>query len=234
MYTATFTLVHAKKELGMDPASTRKRDSDREREPLLVVGYRSENYSYRCAAGIVVFVFVAVIGAAGVLIWVLTRQANGGGGTDPPFTIPTDPPFTDPPFTIPTDPWPDDPTLLRLSMTVRRTMDTDAADPCENFMQYSCGGWLKNNPLPFSANHINRFMNTILSNVESLKDLVEGDDGDEIEAVRLAREFYSSCMDTDAIDDRGVQPLRDLVQLTGGWTAINVQNCEQLNICICM
>ena len=69
-------------------------------------------------------------------------------------------------------------------------------------------------------------MNTILSNVESLKKLVEGDDSDEIEAVRLAREFYSSCMDTDAIDDRGVQPLRDLVQLTGGWTAINVQNCE--------
>ena len=197
---------------------------------------------YRCAASLVGCAFIAVIGI-GVLIWVLTQQANGGGGsynpsgpaypTDDP-AYPTDDPDPDPhpgpeAFTSPTVPWPDPtfppPGLGKLSRAVRRTMNTDA-DPCENFMLYSCGGWLQNNPLRFSANHINRFMNTILSNIESLRDSVEGDDCDGIEAVRLAREFYSSCMDTDAIDDRGVQPLRDLVQLTGGWTAINVQNCE--------
>ena len=211
----------------MDAISTRKKNLDGERQPLYrAMGYRSESlFICRCVVGWTAFALGVVI-ITGVLIWILTRRANGGGGgvsdstTDyPPF--PTDPFPTDP---FPTDPWPD-PTLFRLSMAVRSTMNT-AADPCENFMLYSCGGWLKHNPLHFSANHINRFMDTILSNVESLKDSVEGDDCDDIEAVRLAREFYSSCMDTDAIDDRGVQPLRDLVQLTGGWTAINVQNCE--------
>ena len=202
----------------MDSICTRKKNLDEERQPLyMVIGYRSEScFIYRCAVGLAGFALFTVI-ATGVLIWALTRQANGGGGSDHTTTsFPTSPTdsFLTSPF--PTDPWPDDPTLLRLSMAVRSTMNT-AADPCENFMLYSCGGWLKNNPLPFSANHINRFMNTILSNVESLKKLVEGDDSDEIEAVRLAREFYSSCMDTDAIDDRGVQPLRDLVQLTGGY-----------------
>ena len=210
----------------MDAISTRKKNLDGERQPLYrAMGYRSESlFICKCVVGWTAFALGVVVIGTGVLIWILIQRANGGGGSVP-ITDPPTKPFTFPTRTYPT--WtvapPDG--LRKLSGAVRSTMNT-AADPCENFMLYSCGGWLQNNPLPFSANHINRFMNTTLRNVESLKDLVEGDDGDEIEAVRLAREFYSSCMDTDAIDARRVQPLRDLVQLTGGWTAINVQNCE--------
>ena len=115
-----------------------------------------------------------------------------------------------------------------LASTVLSNMDL-SADPCNDFFQYSCGGWMTNNPLLDNAPEIDRFMKVAISNMESLKDLVEGGNNNDVPAVQLARQFYKSCMDTDAIDARGVQPLRELVQLTGGWDAINVQNCGDMH-----
>ena len=115
-----------------------------------------------------------------------------------------------------------------LAATVLSNMNT-SADPCNDFFQYSCGGWRANNPLLGEAPKINQALKLTISNIQSLKDLVEGGNDTDVPAVQLARQFYKSCMDTDAIDARGVQPLRDLVQLTGGWDAINVSNREYMH-----
>ena len=115
-----------------------------------------------------------------------------------------------------------------LAATVLNNMDP-SADPCNDFFQYSCGGWRTNNPLFGDVLEIDRALKLTVRNVQSLKDLVEGGNDTDVPAVQLARQFYKSCMDTDAIDARGVQPLSDLVQLTGGWDAVSVQNCEYMH-----
>ena len=116
-----------------------------------------------------------------------------------------------------------------LAAIVLSNMDP-SVDPCNDFFQYSCGGWLTNNPLSDTApDEIDQFVKLTMSNAESLKDLVEGGNNNNVPAVQLARQFYKSCMDTDTIDARGVQPLLELVQLTGGWGAISVQNCEDMH-----
>ena len=111
-----------------------------------------------------------------------------------------------------------------LAEAVRKNMD-ESASPCDDFFQYSCGGWLTDNPLGL-ADRNDRFVQVGLKNLKSLSSLIEGNVDSSVPAVQLARKFYYSCKDTDAINVRGVQPLLDLVRLTGGWDAISVSNCE--------
>ena len=111
-----------------------------------------------------------------------------------------------------------------LADIVRNNMD-ESASPCDDFFQYSCGGWLSDNPLGLASRN-DRLLQVNLNNLKSLRNLIEGNVDSNVPAVQLARKFYYSCKDTAAINARGVQPLLDLVKLTGGWNVISVSNCE--------
>ena len=117
-------------------------------------------------------------------------------------------------------------TPVVLAEAVRNNMD-ESASPCDDFFQYSCGGWLTDNPLGL-ADRNDRFVQVGLKNLKSLSSLIEGNVDSSVPAVQLARKFYYSCKNTDAINVRGAQPLLDLVRLTGGWDAISVSNCESI------
>ncbi|XP_016908813.2 membrane metallo-endopeptidase-like 1 isoform X2 [Apis cerana] len=91
-------------------------------------------------------------------------------------------------------------------------------DPCENFYQYACGSWNKHNPIPdnkvewsedeIKANKTNNRIREILS---------EGDKSTDILPVKMAKKFYRSCMDVDAIEKRGIKPIQEILDRTGGW-----------------
>jgi len=86
-----------------------------------------------------------------------------------------------------------------------------AADPCVDFYQYSCGGWLKNNPIPGDqaswsvygklANENEQFLWGILedaANPVPARDAVQQKIGD----------YFAACMDTNAIEKAGAAPLK--------------------------
>jgi putative endopeptidase len=88
-------------------------------------------------------------------------------------------------------------------------LDT-TANPCENFYQYSIGGWLKENPIPSTesrwssfnvVNDSNNFkLRTILeefAKTESTKGSMEQQLGD----------FYSTALDSNLSDQLGLKPL---------------------------
>ena len=52
-------------------------------------------------------------------------------------------------------------------------------------------------------------------NTRILMQQIELRNEDDIEAVMKVKDFYLSCNDTDAVNDRGVQPLLDLIRTTG-------------------
>ena len=115
-------------------------------------------------------------------------------------------------------------TLERLASDVRSNMDT-SANPCQDFYQYSCGGWETSHEIG-SAARISRFGELNQQNIDSLRNVIEsGKDGD-VPAVRLAKQFYDSCMNTGQLDEMGPQPLLQLVRATGGWDLIGVFNSE--------
>jgi putative endopeptidase len=84
------------------------------------------------------------------------------------------------------------------------------ADPCVDFYQYSCGGWLKNNPIPADQPLWGRFNELAERNRAILHNILEdaakatSRDGNE----QKIGDFYASCMDEDAINKKGIAVLK--------------------------
>jgi len=85
-----------------------------------------------------------------------------------------------------------------------------SVDPCENFYRYSCNGWFKRNSLPADQTSYGRFTELAELNRRHLRAILE--DASAAGSARTANEQkigdeYASCMDTAAINARGIKPL---------------------------
>lgn len=102
----------------------------------------------------------------------------------------------------------------------------ESVDPCDNFYEFACGNFVNN------TEPINGWLDpfAILSRkvqLELLELLSEDIQPDELKAVRLAKEFFSSCSNLSAIEDRGLQPLTDILDELGGWPVLEGDSWEE-------
>ena len=75
-------------------------------------------------------------------------------------------------------------------------------DPCEDFYEFSCGGWANATEIPSWQSGWAKQWDGVTTHVENLAiDLLKKDDGP-------AGKFYRSCMDTDTIQALGAKPLK--------------------------
>ncbi|XP_028972215.1 phosphate-regulating neutral endopeptidase PHEX isoform X1 [Esox lucius] len=88
-----------------------------------------------------------------------------------------------------------------------------AVSPCEDFYRFSCGGWLKENPIPEDSSSYGIYP-WLRQQVDiRLKDLLESKSpSEEIEAVRKAKVLYRSCMDEAVVEKVDCAPLLKLLQ----------------------
>lgn len=84
------------------------------------------------------------------------------------------------------------------------------ADPCNNFYQYACGNWLKNNPIPADESSWSRFDELYQRNQVVLRGILEDSERhqDRSPIDQKIGGFYESCMDEAAIEKRGTTPLQ--------------------------
>ncbi len=85
------------------------------------------------------------------------------------------------------------------------------ADPCNNFYQFACGSWMKNNPIPADQSRWSRFNELAERNRLVEREILEAAarGGSNRNAVdQKIGDFYGACMDEETINKAGLNPLK--------------------------
>ncbi|CAK8671256.1 unnamed protein product [Clavelina lepadiformis] len=94
----------------------------------------------------------------------------------------------------------------------------ERVDPCEDFYQFSCGGWEKKNPLPIGHSRWSTFNVLNQKNQAIMKNILEANTTSESSSEKKAKLFYKSCLDLDSINKLSTTPLIDIIAEIGGWS----------------
>jgi putative endopeptidase len=84
------------------------------------------------------------------------------------------------------------------------------ADPCVNFYQYSCGGWMKNNPIPPDQTSWSVYGKLYEDNLFFLKGILEQASVNNTQRDAVTQQigdFYAACMDETTVEKQGLSPL---------------------------
>jgi putative endopeptidase len=90
------------------------------------------------------------------------------------------------------------------------SMDRSVA-PCENFYRYSCGGWIKNNPIPADQARWSVYAKMTRDNQMFLWGILEEaakPSADRSPAQRQIGDYFAACMDETAVEKAGAAPLK--------------------------
>ncbi|NWZ54575.1 NEP protein, partial [Haliaeetus albicilla] len=105
---------------------------------------------------------------------------------------------------------------IKSAAHILENMDT-TAEPCNDFYQYACGGWLKRNVIPETSSRYSNF-DILRDELEVvLKDVLDTPSSNDITAVQKAKTLYRSCINETIIDSRGGRPLISLLPKVSDW-----------------
>lgn len=84
-------------------------------------------------------------------------------------------------------------------------------DPCVDFFAYSCGGWIKRNPIPPDQSSWDTYSKMQDENLTRLRGILEAASGPDPKRDAVNQkigDYYASCMDEKAIDAKSDRPLK--------------------------
>lgn len=86
-----------------------------------------------------------------------------------------------------------------------------SADPCVDFYQFSCGGWMRNNPIPADQTRWSVATKLQDENRTLLRQILEN--ATKASALRTPTDqkigdYYAACLDESAVEKAGIKPLQ--------------------------
>jgi putative endopeptidase len=85
-----------------------------------------------------------------------------------------------------------------------------SADPCVDLYQYSCGGWIRANPIPADQSGWSTYGKAYFNNQRYLWGILEDaamDDPQRNETQKLIGNYFAACMNIERIEELGRSPL---------------------------
>jgi endothelin-converting enzyme/putative endopeptidase len=85
-----------------------------------------------------------------------------------------------------------------------------SVDPCVDFYKFSCGGWMKNNPIPADQSGWSVYAKLGNENQQFLWGILEEDAKakNRTPVQQKVGDYFAACMNTSAIDARGLKPVQ--------------------------
>jgi endothelin-converting enzyme len=111
-----------------------------------------------------------------------------------------------------------EPQCIILSASILSSLDV-SQDPCENFYDFANGGWLKTHPTPADKGTFGTFEALSQQNKQLIQQILESESlnpsfltPQDDEILHKLRDFYTSCLNEDQLNDIGPAPLLDFVK----------------------
>jgi len=104
--------------------------------------------------------------------------------------------------------------LAQTAQTSQPVLNTNfmdqSVDPCADFFQYACGGWVKNNPIPPDQSSWSIYSQVAEANKVQLRSILEAAAADPKSSATNQKigDYYASCADVKTIEDAGIKPLQ--------------------------